>query len=164
MILHTGEGCEVGPAPVSYQPALTPIVILAAHVLMGESISTFGPPRWLSGKDPTCQCGRHGFDPWVKKIPWSRKWQPTPVFLPGNSMDSGGWQAHGVHRVAKVSDTTEQLNNHLRLYGGCEGGDRGLPEECHFTLTFLRRSQRAQRRWTGGAYLRWCRTRTRPPR
>ena len=23
------------------------------------------------------------FDPWVKKIPWSRKWQPTPVFLPG---------------------------------------------------------------------------------
>ena len=24
-----------------------------------------------------------GFDPWVRKIPWSRKWQPTPVFLPG---------------------------------------------------------------------------------
>ena len=24
-----------------------------------------------------------GFDPWVGKIPWSRKWQPTPVFLPG---------------------------------------------------------------------------------
>ena len=33
-----------------------------------------------------CQGRRHkihGFDPWVRKIPWSRKWQPTPVFLPG---------------------------------------------------------------------------------
>ena len=26
---------------------------------------------------------RHGFNPWVREIPWSRKWQPTPVFLPG---------------------------------------------------------------------------------
>ena len=26
---------------------------------------------------------RCGFDPWVGKIPWRRKWQPTPVFLPG---------------------------------------------------------------------------------
>ena len=37
-------------------------------------------PSQLSGKEPTCQCGRH-FDPWVRKIPWRRKWQPTPVFL-----------------------------------------------------------------------------------
>ena len=29
------------------------------------------------------QCGRPGFDPWVGKIPWGRKWQPTPVFLSG---------------------------------------------------------------------------------
>ena len=27
----------------------------------------------------------HGFDPWVGKIPWRRNWQPTPVFLPGES-------------------------------------------------------------------------------
>ena len=31
------------------------------------------------------QCRRPGFDPWVRKIPWRRKWQPTPVFLPGKS-------------------------------------------------------------------------------
>ena len=31
------------------------------------------------------QCGRFGFDPWVGKIPWMRAWQPTPVFLPGES-------------------------------------------------------------------------------
>ena len=31
------------------------------------------------------QCGRPGLDPWVGKIPWRRAWQPTPVFLPGES-------------------------------------------------------------------------------
>ena len=42
-------------------------------------------PRWLSGKEYACQCRGHGFGPWVSKIPCSRKWQPTPVFLPGKS-------------------------------------------------------------------------------
>ena len=39
-----------------------------------------GLPRWLSGKASTCQCRRHGFNPWIGKIPWRRKWQPTPLF------------------------------------------------------------------------------------
>ena len=40
---------------------------------------------WLSGKESTCQWRWPRFDPWVRKIPWRRKWQPTPVFLPGKS-------------------------------------------------------------------------------
>ena len=47
-----------------------------------------GLPRCLSGKESSCQCSRcrrRRFDPWVKKIPWRRKWQPTPVFFPENS-------------------------------------------------------------------------------
>ena len=47
-----------------------------------------GLPRCLSGKESTCQCKRHrtfDFDPWVGRIPWRRQWQPTPVFLPGES-------------------------------------------------------------------------------
>ena len=36
-------------------------------------------------KESACQCRRCGFDLWVGKIPWRRKWQPTPVFLPGKS-------------------------------------------------------------------------------
>ena len=50
--------------------------IISSHLL----------PRWHSGKESTCQCRRHkrcGFYPWVRKNPWRRKWQPTPVFLPG---------------------------------------------------------------------------------
>ena len=47
-----------------------------------------GFPGSTSGKEPTCpcrRCKRHGFDPLVGKIPWRRAWQPTPVFLPGES-------------------------------------------------------------------------------
>ena len=42
----------------------------------------------VSGEKPACQCGRHKrcrFDPWVRKIPWRRAWQLTPVSLPGES-------------------------------------------------------------------------------
>ena len=42
-------------------------------------------PRWLSGEESDCQGRRHGFDPWVGKIPWRREWHPTPVLLPGES-------------------------------------------------------------------------------
>ena len=42
-------------------------------------------PQWLSGKESACQCRRRGFNPRAGKIPWRRKWQPTPVFLPGES-------------------------------------------------------------------------------
>ena len=61
-----------------------------------------------SGKESTCQRRRrkrHWFNPWVRKIPWRRAWQPTPVFLLGNPRDRGTWQAT-VHGVAK-SDMTE---------------------------------------------------------
>ena len=56
-----------------------------------------------SGKEPACQCDRgkrHNFDPWVGKIPWRRAWKPTPVFLPGESMDRRAWRAT-VHGVTK---------------------------------------------------------------
>ena len=57
-----------------------------------------GFPGGASAKEPTCQRrrhNRHGFDPWVGKIPWRREWQPTPVFLPGES--------HGQRRLAGYS-------------------------------------------------------------
>ena len=62
-----------------------------------------------SNKEPTCQCRscrRHGFDPWVRNIPWSRKWQPAPVFLPREPQGQRslvGYSPWG----HKESDTTE---------------------------------------------------------
>ena len=62
------------------------------------------------GKESACQCRRHKrckFNPWIGKIPWRKKWQPTPVFLPG--------QFHGQRSLVGYSlwgckelDMTEQ--------------------------------------------------------
>ena len=52
--------------------------------LMGFPGSTSGKKK--KKKKSAYQCRkhkRHGFHHWVGKIPWRRKWQPTPVFLPG---------------------------------------------------------------------------------
>ena len=67
-------------------------------------------PCWLSGKESTYQCRRHKFEPWVGKIPWRRAWQPTPVFMPGESRGQrslAGYSPWG----HKESDTTYWLNN-----------------------------------------------------
>ena len=48
----------------------------------------FAFPGGTTGKEPACQCKtckRHRLDPWVGKIPWRGKWQPTSLFLPGES-------------------------------------------------------------------------------
>ena len=77
----------------------------------------FGLPRWCSGKESACQCSRCKrlrFDCWFGKVPWRRKWQSTPVFLPG--------KFHGQRRLAgnspwarKETDMTEQQNTHTQL-------------------------------------------------
>ena len=64
-----------------------------------------------NGEEPACQYRthkRHRFNPWVGKIPWSKKWQPTPVFSPR--------EFHGQRSLAgyspwghKESDRTEWL-------------------------------------------------------
>ena len=76
-----------------------------------------GLPRWLSGKKSTCQCRscrRCGFDSWVGKIPWSEKWQPTPVCLPGES--HGAWQAtaHGVKSSQTRLSTHTQITSEIQ--------------------------------------------------
>ena len=49
---------------------------------------------------------RYRFDLWIGKISWRKAWQPTPVFLPEESLDRGAWQA-AVHRVHTELDMTE---------------------------------------------------------
>ena len=77
-----------------------------------KSVAHTGFLGGTCGKEPTFQCRRpkrQGFNPWVRKIPWSRKWQSTPVFLPG--------KFHGQRSLAgyspwghKESDTTEHTH------------------------------------------------------
>ena len=73
-----------------------------------------GLPTWQSGKESACQCRRRKrrvFDPWVGKIPWRKKWQPTPVFLPE--------EPHGQRQLVgyspcgcKEMDVLEHSTNH----------------------------------------------------
>ena len=75
-----------------------------------------GLPRWHSGKESIYQCKRCKqcrFDPCVGKIPWSRKWQPTPVFLLGelHGQSLAGYSPWG----CRESDTTEWLSTHMYL-------------------------------------------------
>ena len=70
-------------------------------------MTIMGFPGGAVVKESACQCRRCRFNPWVKKIPWSRKWQPTSLFLPGKS--------HGeatVHGVAKESNMIDRLTTH----------------------------------------------------
>ena len=60
------------------------------------------------------QWGIPGFDPWVRKIPWRRTWQPTPVFLPEDfpwTEEPGELQSMG----HKESDTTERLSTSTKI-------------------------------------------------
>ena len=57
-----------------------------------------GFPGGASGKELARLYRKHnrqGFDPWVRKIPWRKAWQPTPVFLPGES--------HGLRSLVSYS-------------------------------------------------------------
>ena len=51
----------------------------------GEWKHVWGFPGGSDGKESACNAGELGFDPWVGKIPWRRAWQPTQIFLPGES-------------------------------------------------------------------------------
>ena len=78
---------------------------LNLKMLPSVLIDISGHPGGSSGKESTCQCRRCkglGFNPWLGKIPCRRAWQPTPVFLPGESAwteESGRLQSMGLQRV-----------------------------------------------------------------
>ena len=76
-----------------------------------------GLPGWLTGKESPCPCRTHRrrrFDPWVSKIPGSRKCQPTPVFLPGKfygQKSLAGYCPQG----CKQSDPSGWLNTRIHM-------------------------------------------------
>ena len=79
---------------------------------MTERLSFISFPGGSDGKSICLQWGRPGFDPWVGKILWRRKWQPTPVLLPGKFQ---GWRnLIGYNPWGhKESDMTERLHFHF---------------------------------------------------
>ena len=114
---------DPGIKPVS--PALKEVSFIAGEVFTDWAIgeaqysSKCGRsfPGGSNGKEAACQCRRHkwcGLDPWVRNIPWRRAWQPTPVFLPGES--------HGQRSLAgyrKSQTWLKQLSMHRKTFKKC---------------------------------------------
>ena len=67
---------------------------------------------WLSGKESACQCEMCKLDLWVRKIPWRRKWQPIPLFLPGKCHGQRGLMGYSPWGYKRVGTTlvTKQHN------------------------------------------------------
>ena len=69
-----------------------------------------GLPRWFSDKESICNSGDAGLIPGLGRSPGEGNHNPLQHSCLGNPMDREAWQ-DTVHRVTKVSDVTEQLNN-----------------------------------------------------
>ena len=99
-------------------PKAKPLAFQAPCLILFSlsSLSSIPPisdfPGGSDGKASACNFGRPGFDPWVRKILWRRKWQPTPVLLPGKFH---GWRSLVGYSPwgCKELDTTEGLHFHF---------------------------------------------------
>ena len=112
----------------------------------GEGIYRF--PRWLSGKKSTCQWRRHRFYLWVRKIPWRRRKQPIPVFLPRKS--------HGQRSLVtghRVTMTQTRLSMHILC--GCVFHPLYLPSKGGEAPNQFQLLRKRKRRNLSGIWLKW---------
>ena len=139
--MHRGRYEEGLRAPRLTLRVTLPLNLHRHSIIMGfygglHTLS-WGFQGGTSSKETAWQCRRYKrrrFDPWVWKIPWRKKWQPTSVFLPG---ESHGWRSlvgcgpwgH------KESDTTERLT-HIHIITKQSSSKNQVPHP-NFWLTFL---------------------------
>ena len=99
LLLTLDEGYLLTAAPPDLERGVAPLGLPASVQPTEKIISGFVTYLWASQVvqliRTSCQCNRCRFDPWVGKIPWRKKWQPTPEFLSGES--------HGLRSLAGYS-------------------------------------------------------------
>ena len=101
---------QVGSLPVA--PAGKPSFVLI--IASSHTHRKNGLPGWLSSRESACQYRGHGFDPCVGEILWRNKWQPTPVFLLGESRGQKSLVGYSPWSHKEL-DTTEQLSTQQAL-------------------------------------------------
>ena len=126
--IHLGfnhQNCKTSWPVPSHELVLKQVELYRIHrYSFPQASSDF--PVGASGKEHVCQSRsykRCGFNPWGGKIPWRRAWQPTPVFLPGESP----WTEETVHVVAKSWIWVKQLSMHVCKAPTTWVGDAGVP-------------------------------------
>ena len=111
-------------------------MLLVYNWLRASQVPHSNAKAHSNAKESTLQCRRckrHWFSPWVGKIPFSRKWQPTLVFLPGRiPMDRGTCQPT-VHGITE-SDMTEWLSMHTHTYNWVKQHKKQMLLKIHLYL------------------------------
>ena len=111
--IYKSDCCSYWLLPAFWWPAVHTAILCQ---LFSFRCCTGGFPGGSSNKESTCQCRRrkrHGFNRWVGKSPWRRKWQPTPVSLPGKSHGQRSLTGYSLWG-RKESDTTKRLSTSTR--------------------------------------------------
>ena len=89
--------------------------LILLRCICQDALQTY--PGSLVGKGPACKCRRgkrQGFNPWAGKILWRRKWQPTLIFLPGESHGQRSLEDYSP-RGHNESDMTEYAHHVCKL-------------------------------------------------
>ena len=93
-------------------------------------------PRWCSGEEPACLTQRLRLNPWVGKIPWRGKWQPTPVFLPEKLHGQRSLVDSLVHGVTK---SQTQLRERERVDGRFWRKEERMPLSSEYRVSLGRK-------------------------
>ena len=137
------SGCaHTHPHLLLHQPHETCLMVACIIGLAGPSEAF---QAGTSGKEPTCQCRRckrHRFNPWFRKIPWRRAWQPTPVFLPIESLGQRSLSGYSP-QDRKEPDTTE-VTKHAHMVAITKSHRRGsLTTDMYYLAVLEARSLRS---------------------
>ena len=84
---------------------------LIQHCFINIEFTVNGLPRWLSGKESACQWRRHRRHQFN---PWRRKWQPTPVFLPGKSHGQRSLEGYSPQGYKEQTWLLDQARTHAK--------------------------------------------------
>ena len=104
---------QMAKSILGLQPCRSPVIIwlgLSLNTYLRLNKALFGLPWWLRQKRICLQCGRHGFDPWVGKIPWRRAWQSPLALLPGESQGQRSLAGYSP-RICRVRHDWATKNN-----------------------------------------------------
>ena len=110
------------------------------HMLASPCTIQIDNCRWYSDKESACQCRRcksHGFNSWVGKILWNRRWQPTPVFLPGKLYGQRSLEGCRAGQECATEHKHMYMHNYVHMNMNVDSGDRIKEEFKMFTFIYF---------------------------
>ena len=109
----------MNPPPTSLP--ITSLWVIPMHQLQAccNLICYWDFPVCATVKESACQCRRHKrhrFNHWFGKIPWRRVWQPTPIFLPGESHGQRSLAAYSQEGHTELNKTEVTWHGYICYY------------------------------------------------